>query len=98
MDHQDVADIAFHLGRNVGVIFIHVEAVDADAAGLDVADRLRPRGLGDVVDFEAAIVVGRGIALLQTRNIGFLEAELFRELGVGRLAPQQFGQACAHGR
>ena len=41
VDHQDVADIALHLGRDVGVAVIHVEAVDADTAGLVMHDLAR---------------------------------------------------------
>ena len=33
VDHQDVADVARHLGRDVSVVLVHVEAVHADAAG-----------------------------------------------------------------
>ena len=38
VDDQDVADIALHLGRDVGVALVHVEAVHTDAAGLVVHD------------------------------------------------------------
>ena len=57
VDHQDVADVALHLGRDVSVARIHVEAVHADAAGLVIGDQLRFRAVRDVVDLEAAVVV-----------------------------------------
>src|SRR5215471_18076422 len=34
VDDEDVADVSIHLGRDVGVALVHVEAVHADAAGL----------------------------------------------------------------
>ena len=57
VDDQDVADIARHLSRDVGVALVHVEAVHADAAGLMMHDLLRLRGLRHVPDLEAAHVV-----------------------------------------
>src|SRR3954463_1519289 len=57
VDDQDVADIAFHLGRDVGVLLVHVEAVHAAAPGLHVRDELRLGSIRDVVDLEAAVVV-----------------------------------------
>src|ERR1700746_1016799 len=45
VDDEDVADVSFHLGRDVGVALVHVEALHADAAGLVIADQLRLRRL-----------------------------------------------------
>ena len=37
-DHDDIADITFHLGRDIGVVIIGVEAVGAEPVGFDVAE------------------------------------------------------------
>src|SRR5262249_28321650 len=52
VDDEDIADVSFHPGRDVGVALVHVEAMHADAAGLVIADELRPRGVGHVVNLE----------------------------------------------
>src|SRR5262249_10476782 len=57
VEDEDIAEVSFHLGRDVGGALVHVEAMHADAAGLLIADQLRPRGLGHVVDLEAAVVI-----------------------------------------
>jgi len=38
VDDQDVAEEALHLGGDVGVTLVHVEAMHADAAGQLVVD------------------------------------------------------------
>ena len=58
VDHQDVADVAFHLGRDVGVVLVHVEAVHAAAVGAVMRDQLRLAAVGDVVELEAAFSIG----------------------------------------
>ena len=98
VDDQDVADIAFHLGRDVGVALVHIEAMHADAAGLLVRDLLRLRRIGDVVDLEAA----HGVAALRFRfdlgDVLRLDAEPGRDLRMGRRAALGGGQFLHHPR
>ena len=49
-DHHDVADVAVHLGGDVGVAPVEGEAVHARAAALPERDLARPARVGDVVD------------------------------------------------
>ncbi len=95
---QDVADIALHLGRDVGVALVHIEAMHADAAGLVVRDLLRLRGVGDVVDLEAAGVIAALRLLLDLRDVGRLDAEPGRDLRMGRRAALGGGEFLHHAR
>ena len=63
VDHQDVADIALHLGRDVGVVLVEIEAVHALAVGLVERDELRVGLVLHVVDAEAAFRIFAQIAL-----------------------------------
>ncbi len=92
VDDEDVADIARHLGRDVGVTFVHVEAVHADAAGLLIVDRLGLRGVGDVVDLEAAGVVAALLERLERAQIVRGHAHLGGDFVPRRIAPERFGQ------
>src|SRR4030095_8442032 len=58
-DHHDVADVAIHLGRDVGGPAIEAEAVDPSAAALPEGDLARSLRLSDVVDDEPAGHPGR---------------------------------------
>src|SRR5690242_19582820 len=58
VDDEDIADVALHLGRDVGVVLVHVEAVDAAAPGLLMFDELRLRAIGHIVELETAMLVG----------------------------------------
>jgi hypothetical protein len=49
IDDQDVAPVAVHLGRDVGIAFVHVDAMDALASRPLIAEEPRPGGVGDVV-------------------------------------------------
>ena len=98
VNDQDVADIAGHLGRDVGVIGIHVEAVHADAAGFLRADQLRFGPVGDVVNFEATLVVGLLLRGFYCRDFGNSYTQLGGEFGVRRLAPESGAQLQAQFR
>ncbi len=86
-DHHDVADVAVHLGGDVGVAPVEGEAVHARAAALPERDLARPARVGDVVDHEAAADAGRGLvrglglAVHQHEPVG--HAHLVR-VGLGR--------------
>src|SRR6266704_1293201 len=43
VDDEDVPQVAFHLGGDVGVVLVHVEAVHADPAGFLEGEELRFR-------------------------------------------------------
>ena len=92
VDHQDVADVTLHLGRDVGVARVHVEAVDADAAGLVIADELRLRRLGDVVDLEAPIVIAALLELLEHAQVVRRHAHPGGDFLRFRLAPELLAQ------
>ena len=64
-DHHDVADIAFHRRRDVGVAAVEIEAVHAAADRAPFGDQLRCGGLGDVVDVDPAAEVVSGSALAE---------------------------------
>ena len=98
VDHQDVADITRHFGGDVGVALVHVEAVDADAAGLLVADQLGLRRVRDVVDLEPAVVVAALLVVLERAQVVFRHAHPGGNLGPRRFAPELAGQRAAHGR
>src|SRR5262249_10268080 len=51
-DHHDVADVAVHLRRDVGVATVEGEAMHAGAATLPESDLARPARLGYVKDAE----------------------------------------------
>src|SRR5262245_64219520 len=69
VDDEDVADVPDHLGRDVRVALVHVEAVHADAAGLLERDELRIYPVRHVVDLEAAAVVGPALGRLDRGNL-----------------------------
>ena len=60
VDDEDVADVAFHLGRDVGAAAVHVEAMHTASPRALMLDQLRPPAIGDVVELEAAVRV-RGL-------------------------------------
>jgi hypothetical protein len=53
-DHHDVAAIALHRGRDIGVAPVEIEAMDAHAVGLPAGDLARARRLRHVIDAEPA--------------------------------------------
>ena len=59
VDDEDVADVAFHLGRDVGVAAVHVEAMHTASPRALMLDQLRPLAIRDVVQLEAAVRVRR---------------------------------------
>ena len=63
IDHQDVSDIALHLGREVGVVLVEIEAMHALAVGLVEGDELRIGLVLHVVDAEAAFRIFANVAL-----------------------------------
>ena len=86
VDHENVADIALHLGRDVGVTLVHVEAVHADPAGLLIRDQLRLRGVGDVVDFESAVGIAAPLEHFQHRQVILAHGHLGGDFLARRLA------------
>jgi hypothetical protein len=68
---------------------VHVEAVDADAAGALKGDQLGPCLVRDVVELEPAVGVGMLLGLFEQRDVARLDAEFFGQLGVIRLAAEQ---------
>ena len=95
VDDEDVADIAFHLGRDVGVALIHVEAVHADPAGLLIADELRLRRFGDVVDLEATAVIAALLEFLERAQIVLGHAHPRGDFRPCGLALELLGERCA---
>ena len=98
VDHQDVADIPLHLGRDVGIVLVHVEAVHPDAAGAVMHDLLRAGRLRHVVNLEAAVVIAALGLRLDLADGVLGHAQLLRQLGAGRLAPERCGELRAHPR
>ena len=98
VDHQDIADEALHLGGDVGVALVHVEAVHADAAGQLMMDQRRLCRIGDVVDAEAAIAIGLLFRRFDLDDIGLGDVEFLRQLGARRLAAKRLAQFAAHAR
>src|SRR5262249_61500469 len=92
VDDGDVADIARHLGGDVGVPLVLAETVHADAAGLVVADLLRLRRLGDVVDLEAAVVVAAPLEFLERAQVVLGHAQPGGDLHPRWLAPELVGE------
>jgi hypothetical protein len=92
VDHQDVADVALHLGRDVGVALVDVEAVDAEAEGLVVGDQLRPGLVGDVVDPEPAVGIAALAGGVQHRDVVRGHAQLGRQLCIARRPSQIAGE------
>ena len=86
-DHHDIADVAVHLGGDVGVAPVEGEAVHPRAATFPERDLARPARVGDVVDHEAAahpgrrLVRGLGLAVHHHEPVG--RAHLVR-VGLGR--------------
>jgi hypothetical protein len=54
VDHQDVADKSFHLGRHIGVVLVDIEAMHALPMRLHESDELRIGLVLDVIDVKAA--------------------------------------------
>src|SRR3974390_3416674 len=69
VDDEDVSNIARHLGRDVGVSLVNIEAMDADATRLLVTDEPRPIGRGNIVDLEATVVIAALLELLERAQI-----------------------------
>ena len=97
VDDQHVADKAVHLGRDVGVALVHVEAVHADAAGQLMVDQLGLRAVGDVKDAEAAAAVRLLLGGLDLNDVGLGDVEPLRQFGAVRLAAKRLAQRAAHG-
>src|SRR5215469_11495326 len=59
-DHHDVAAIALHRGRDIGVASVEIEAMDAHAIGLPACNLARVRRLRHVIDAKpTAKIFGR---------------------------------------
>ena len=86
--HQDVSGESLHLGRDVGVVRVHVEAVYADSAGTVVHQLARLRPVGDVVDAEATEVIPLLLRRLDHRDVRFGHTDLRRQLRMGRFAAE----------
>ena len=99
VNDEDVAEIALHLGRDIGVALVHVEAVHADAARLLMHDQARLGGIRDIPHLESAFGIAAGQFGLQRRQSRLLDPEFGRQLFLRRLAPQrllQFGARLEH--
>src|SRR5262245_63346603 len=64
----------------------------ADAAGLVIADQLRPRGLGYVVDLEAAVVIATLLERFEHRQVVLGHAHLRGDFLARGLTVERFGQ------
>src|SRR5262245_10654951 len=95
-DQHDVADVAVHLGRDVGVAAIDGEAVPARAAATPARDRARTDPRRDVVDTEPARWIGRrglaavGLAVHEHQAVG--RADLVRVRAGGHLDRRQLSR------
>src|SRR5262249_53735179 len=98
VDDEDVADVSFHLGRDVGVALVHVEAMHADSAGPVIADQLRLRRLGHVVDLETAVVIPALLERLEHRQVVLGHAHLRGDFLARGLALERLGQRAPRGR
>ena len=96
VDDEDVADEAFHLGGDVCVVLVHVEAVHAEAVRLHVTEQAGLILVGDVPDLEAAFGVGVAKELARERDLLRLDAQLGCQLCIFRLAAEG-GQELAFG-
>ena len=70
----------------------------ADAAGLVIANQLRPRGLGDVVDLEAAVVIAAPLERFERRKIVVAHGHLGGDFLAHGLAPERCGERAADRR
>src|SRR5262245_59906835 len=70
----------------------------ADAAGLVIADQLRPRGLGHVVDLETAVVIPALLERLEHRQVVLAHAHLRGYFLARGLALERFGERASRGR
>ena len=81
VDDENVADVAFHLGRDVGVTLVHIEAVHARCRRS--SDRQISFGFcwhGDVVDLETAVVVTAPLELFELAQVVLGDAQLCSNL------------------
>src|SRR5207237_1433828 len=83
-------DVPRHLGGNVGVASVEIEAVHADAAGFVIADQLRLRGIGDVVNLKSAVVIAALLESFQGAQILLAHAHFGGDLFARRLALERF--------
>jgi hypothetical protein len=96
VNHENVADIAFHLGRDVRVVRVHVEAVHARAVSALELDELWIPAVGDVVDLEAAVLIGPLRFFFHRGDVGRLHAKLLGELVVIRLSSERIAKLCVY--
>ncbi len=92
VDDEDIADEPLHLGGDVGVVLVHVEAVHADAAGLHIGQQLRIGRIGDVPHPEPAIGIAARMALAQIGEILLGNADRRGDLGIRRRPPERLRQ------
>src|SRR5262245_40985799 len=95
VDDENVADIALHLGRDVGVALVHVEAMHANAAGLVMHDLLWLGGIRYVPDLEAAVVIAALGFHLDFLDVGLSDTHTRCKFGSARLAAEAFSQLAA---
>ena len=72
VDHQDIADVALHLGRDIGIVVIHIEAVHTKTVGPDVGQQLGRSLVRNVPNPKAAAVIAplqRGFEVGNARHI-----------------------------
>ena len=64
----------------------------ADAAGQLMKDHFWLGSIGDVVDAEAALAIGLLLGGFDLEDVGLADAELLRQFGTRRLAPERLAQ------
>ena len=91
VDHQDIADISLHLGGDIGVAFVHIEAMHPEPVRLHIRQQARLRRSRDVPDLEPALRVGSRQELACESDLGRLDVQSRRDLGIfGR--PAEFAR------
>ena len=87
-DHHDVADVALHLRREIGVFAVEIEAVNAGARGPVEADLAGTGLVGHVVDLESAlkaVLRHAGVAFVVHQHDVAVDPDLVRMGPVGDL-------------
>src|SRR5262249_61291569 len=98
VNNPDIAKESWRLCGDIGVPPFHIEPMHSNTAGAVMHELLGASWLRDVVDLEAAIVIGALCLLLNLVDIGFRHTQLLCQLRFGRRAPQRIGELIAHTR
>src|SRR5262249_11377283 len=97
VNDEDIPDVSFHFGRDVGMPLIHIEAMHADAAGPLITNQLRLRRFGDVVNLETAVRIATLLEFFQCRQIVLRDAHFGGDFASRRLARELLGQGPPRG-